>query len=145
MTSLLMAPLVLAMGAQSWSPWEYMGVHGGEFVVRDHTAIVVQCNEEAEQILVTVHVPHDDSSGQEPRRRTLYVQLDGGETRTIEKTEDQPFPGVFQFEPETWFVDFLLAGGRLEAAFQGEQLEVPVDAAFMETTLDHCTGGTHAH
>jgi len=79
------------------------------------------------------------------RNRTLYVQLDGGETRSIEKTEDRPFPGVFQFEAEEWFVDFLLAGGSFAARFEGETLEVPVDRAFMRTTLDHCTGGEHVH
>ena len=145
MTISLMMTLALAT-TQSWTPWEYMGVHGGEFVVGDHTAIVVQCSEEAEEILVTVHIPHADAPGQTVlRQRTLYVQLDGGETQTIEKTEDRPFPGVFQFEPEEWFVDFLLAGGHLEAVFQGVTMEVSVDSAFMETTLDHCTGGEHAH
>ena len=131
---------------QSWTSWDYMGVHGGEFVARDHTAIVVQSSEEAEQILATVHVPHEEEPGQTVlRRRTLYLEMDGGETRTVEQMEDRPFPGIFQFEPEEWFVDFLLAGGTLGAQFEGVRLEVPVDAAFMTKTLDHCTGGTHAH
>ena len=144
-TSLLIAPLAL-LAAQSWSGFDFMGVHGGEFVVREHTAVVVQCAEEQEQILVTVHVPHDETApGTTARRRTLYLQLDGGETQTVEKTEDRPFPGVFQFEPEEWFVDFLLAGGDLVARFEDETLQVPVDGAFMENTLDHCTGGAHVH
>ena len=144
MTTLVM--MLALTGAQDWTAWEYMGVHGGEYVAGDHTAIVVQCSEEAEQILVTVHVPHEDDPGQTVlRQQTLYLQLDGGETQTIEKTEDRPFPGIFQFEPEEWFVDFLLAGGHLEAVFQGVALDVPLDSAFMKTTLDHCTGGAHAH
>ena len=145
MNSLLMVSLAL-VSAQSWNPFEFMGVHGGEFVAGDHTAIVVQCSEEQEQILVTVHVPHEEEPGQTVlRRRTLYLEMDGGETQTVEQTEDRPFPGVFQFEPEEWFVDFLLAGGSLAARFEGTTLEVPVDGAFMKTTLDHCTGGEHAH
>ena len=148
MSSLLMVSLALvsAQSAQSWKPFEFMGVHGGEFVASDHTAILVQCSEEQEQILVTVHVPHEEAPGETVlRRRTLYLEMDGGETRAVEQTVDRPFPGVFQFEPEEWFVDFLLAGGSLGARFEGTTLEVPVDGAFMKTTLDHCTGGTHAH
>jgi len=144
MNSLLMLSLAL-LSVQSWKGFAYMGVHGGEFVVCDHTAILVQCNEEQGQVLVTVHVPHGDEGRAVLRNRTLYVQLDGGETRSIEKTEDRPFPAVFQFEAEEWFVDFLLAGGSLAARFEGETLEVPVDRAFMRTTLDHCTGGEHVH
>ena len=53
------------------------------------------------------------------RHQTLYLQMDGGATRTVEKTKERPFPGVFQFEPEEWFVDFLLAGGNLVAVFEG--------------------------
>ena len=144
MNGLLMISLAL-MNVQSWKTFEYMGVHGAEFVVADHTALVVQCSEEQEQILVTVHVPHEESGPSSRQRRTLYVQLDGGDTQTVEKTEDRPFPGVFQFEPEEWLVDFLLAGGSLAARFEGVTLEAPVDAALMETTLDHCTGGVHVH
>jgi len=99
MNSLLMLSLAL-LSVQSWKGFEYMGVHGGEFVVRDHTAILAQCNEEQGQVLVTVHVPHGDEGRAVLRNRTLYVQLDGGETRSIEKTEDRPFPAVFQFEAE---------------------------------------------
>ena len=149
MNSLLMVSLlalVSAPSAQSWKPFEFMGVHGGEFMAAEHTAIVVQCSEEQEQILVTVHVPHPEVAGETVlRRRTLYLEMDGGETRAVEQTVDRPFPGVFQFEPEEWFVDFLLAGGSLGARFEGTTLEVPVDGAFMKTALDHCTGGTHAH
>ena len=133
-------------GAQAWTAWAYMGVHGGEYLVSEHTALVVQCNEEREEILVTVHVPHDEEDGRAVlKHRTLYVQMDGGEVRAIEKTEDRPFPGVFQFAPEEWFVDFLLDGGSLEAVFDDARLQVPVDGAFMMETLDHCTGGTHVH
>ena len=138
--------LASAQSAQSEKPFEFMGVHRGEFMVAEHTAIVVQGSEEQEQILVTVHVPHEEAPGQTVLRcRTLYLEMDGGETRTVEKTEDRPFPGIFQFEPEEWLVDFLLARGNLGAVFEGVRPEVPVDAAFMTTTLDHCTGGTHAH
>ncbi|MCY4628049.1 MAG: hypothetical protein OXE58_10860 [Acidobacteria bacterium] len=144
MTSLLVMFLALP-NAVEWKGFEYMGVHGAEFVVRDHTGLLVQCNEEQEEILLTVHVPHEDASPSGRQTRTLYVQTDNGETRSIEQTEDRPFPGVFQFEPEEWFVDFLLAGGDLVVRFEGETMEVPVDAAIMKETLDHCTGGTHAH
>ena len=144
MTSLLVMFLALP-SAVEWKTFEYMGVHGAEFVVRDHTGLLVQCNEEQEQILLTVHVPHEETSPSGRQTRTLYVQTDGGETRSIEKTEDQPFPGIFQFEPEEWFVDFLLAGGSLAVRFEGETLEAPVDPAVMKMTLDHCTGGTHVH
>ena len=145
MNSLLMVSLAL-VSAQSWNAFEFMGVHGAEFVPRDHTAIVVQCSEEQEQILVTVHVPHEEEPGQAVlRRRTLYLEMDGGETRAVEQMEERPFPGIFQFEPEEWFVDFLLGGGSLAARFEGTTLEVPVDEAVMKTTLDHCTGGEHAH
>lgn len=144
MTSLFMVFFVLT-SAQQWKGFDFMGVHGGEYVVRDHTAVVVQCNEEQGEILLTVHVPHEESGRMGRQTRTLYLQLGDGETRTVEKTEDRPFPGVFQFEPEEWLVDFLLEGGNLVARFEDVTLEVPVDAAFMKPTLDHCTGGTHAH
>ena len=144
MTSLLVMFLALP-SASEWKTFEFMGVHGAEFVVGAHTGIMVQCNEEQEQILMTVHVLHEDSAPSGRQQRTLYVQVDGGDTRTIERTEDRPFPGIFQFEPEEWLVDFLLAGGSLAARFEGETLEVPVDAAIMEMTLDHCTGGVHVH
>jgi hypothetical protein len=42
-------------------------------------------------------------------------------------------------------VDFLLHGGSLAVRFEGETMEAPIDAAIMEMTLDHCTGGTHVH
>lgn len=141
----LLAMLLALPSAVEWKSFDFMGVHGGEFVVADHTAIVVQCSEELEQILVTVHVPHEESGQSSRQRRTLYVQLDGGETQTVEKTDERPFPGVFQFEPEEWFVDFLLSGGALAARFEGVTLDVPVDGAFMSERLDHCTGGRHAH
>lgn len=144
MTSLLVMFLALP-SAVEWKTFEYMGTHGAEFVVRDHTGLLVQCNEEQNQILVTVHVPHEESSPSGRQQRTLYVQIDGGDTRSIEKTEDRPFPGIFQFEPEEWFVDFLLHGGSLAVRFEDETMEAPVDAAIMKTTLDHCTGGVHVH
>lgn len=144
MTSLLVMFLALP-SAVEWKTFEYMGTHGAEFVVRDHTGLLVQCNEEQEQILVTVHVPHEESSPSGTQQRTLYVQIDGGDTRSIERTEDRPFPGVFQFEPEEWLVDFLLHGGSLAVRFEGETIEAQVEAAIMKTTLDHCTGGTHVH
>ncbi len=141
----LLAMFLALPSAVEWKTFEYMGTHGAEFVVRDHTGILVQCNEEQEQILVTVHVPHEESSPSGRQQRTLYVQLDGGETRSIERTEDRPFPGIFQFEPEEWLVDFLLHGGSLAVRFEGETMEAPIDAAIMEMTLDHCTGGVHVH
>ncbi len=144
MTGLLVMFLALP-SAVEWKTFEYMGVHGAEFVLRDHTGLLVQCNEEQEQILLTVHVPHEENSPSGRQQRTVYVQLDGGETRSIEKTEDRPFPGIFQFEPEEWLVDFLLGGGNLAMRFEDETMEIPVDAAIMEKTLDHCTGGTHVH
>lgn len=144
MTSLL-AMLLALPSAVEWKGFEYMGVHGAEFVVGDHTGVLVQCSEEQEQILVTVHVPHEDGSPSGRQHRTVYVQLDGGDTQSIEKTEDRPFPGVFQFEPEQWLVDFLLSGGELALRFEDVTMEIPVDAAIMKTTLDHCTGGTHVH
>ena len=144
MTSLL-AMLLALPSAVEWKTFEYMGTHGAEFVVADHTGILIQCNEEQEQILVTVHVPHEEASPSGRQQRTLYVQLDGGDTRSIEKTEDRPFPGIFQFEPEEWLVDFLLAGGSLALRFEDETMEAPIDAGIMEMTLDHCTGGTHVH
>ena len=144
MTSLLVMFLALP-SAVEWKTFEYMGTHGAEFVVADHTGILIQCNEEQEQILVTVHVPHEEASPSGRQQRTLYVQLDGGDTRSVEKTEDRPFPGVFQFEPEEWLVDFLLHGGSLAVRFEDETMEAPIDAAIMEMTLDHCTGGAHVH
>ena len=144
MTSLL-AMLLALPSAVEWKTFEYMGVHGAEFVVGAHTGIMVQCNEEQEQILMTVHVPHEDNTSSGRQQRTHYVQIDGGDTRTIEKTEDRPFPGIFQFEPEEWFVDFLLHGGSLAVRFEDETMEAPVDAAIMKMTLDHCTGGVHVH
>ncbi len=144
MTSLLVMFLALP-SAVEWKTFEYMGTHGAEYVVRDHTGILIQCDEEQDQILVTVHVPHEESSPSGRQQRTLYVQLDGGDTQSVERTEDRPFPGVFQFEPEEWLVDFLLAGGSLALRFEDETIEAPVDAAIMKMTLDHCTGGTHAH
>ena len=141
----LLAMFLALPSAVEWKTFEYMGTHGAEFVVRDHTGILVQCNEEQEQILVTVHVPHEESSPSGRQQRTLYVQLDGGDTRSIERTEDRPFPGIFQFEPEEWLVDFLLHGGSLAVRFEGETIEAPIDAAIMKMTLDHCTGGTHVH
>ncbi len=144
MTSLLAMFLALP-SAVEWKTFEYMGTHGAEYVVRDHTGILIQCDEEQDQILVTVHVPHEESSPSGRQQRTLYVQLDGGDTQSVERTEDRPFPGVFQFEPEEWLVDFLLAGGSLALRFEDETIEAPVDAAIMKMTLDHCTGGTHAH
>lgn len=144
MTSLLVMFLALP-SAVEWKGFEYMGVHGAEFVVGDHTGVLVQCSEEQEQILVTVHVPHEDSSPSGRQHRTVYVQLDGADTQSIEKTDDRPFPGVFQFEPEEWFVDFLLSGGDLALRFEDVTMEIPVDAAIMKTTLDHCTGGRHVH
>jgi len=144
MTSLL-AMLLALPSAVEWKTFEYMGVHGAEFVVGAHTGIMVQCNEEQEQILMTVHVPHEDSAPSGRQNRTLYVQIDGGDTRSIEKAEDRPFPGIFQFEPEEWFVDFLIAGGSLAVRFEGAAMEVAVDPAIMEMTLDHCTGGVHVH
>ena len=144
MTSLL-AMLLALPSAVEWKTFEYMGVHGAEFVVGAHTGVMVQCNEEQEQILMTVHVPHEDNVPSGRQNRTLYVQIDGGDTRSIEKTEDRPFPGIFQFEPEEWFVDFLLAGGSLAVRFEGATMEVAVDPAIMDMTLDHCTGGVHVH
>ena len=141
----LLAMFLALPGAVEWKTFEYMGTHGAEFVVADHTGILIQCNEEQEQILVTVHVPHGEASPSGRQQRTLYVQLDGGDTRSIEKTEDRPFPGIFQFEPEEWLVDFLLHGGSLALRFEDETMEAPIDAAIMEMTLDHCTGGTHVH
>ncbi|MDE2880891.1 MAG: hypothetical protein OXP70_03480 [Acidobacteriota bacterium] len=141
----LLAMLLALPSAVEWKGFEYMGVHGAEFVVGDHTGLLVQCSEEQEQILVTVHVPHEDRSPSGRQHRTVYVQLDGADTQSIEKTEDRPFPGVFQFEPEEWFVDFLLAGGSLALRFEDVTMDIPVDAAIMKTTLDHCTGGTHVH
>ena len=141
----LLAMFLALPSAVEWKTFEYMGTHGAEFVVRDHTGILIQCNEEQEQILMTVHVPHEESSPSGRQQRTLYVQLDGGDTRSIEKTEDRPFPGIFQFEPDEWLVDFLLHGGSLALRFEDETIEAPIDAAIMEMTLDHCTGGTHVH
>ncbi len=141
----LLAMFLALPSAVEWKTFEYMGVHGAEYVVGTHTGLMVQCNEEQGQILLTVHVPHEDDAPSGRQQRTLYVQIDGGDTRSIEKTEDRPFPGIFQFEPEEWLVDFLLHGGSLAMRFEGATLELAVDAAIMETTLDHCTGGVHVH
>ena len=81
-------------GAQAWTAWAYMGVHGGEYLVSEHTALVVQCNEEREEILVTVHVPHDEEDGRAVlKHRTLYVQMDGERCGPSKKRRTARSPG----------------------------------------------------
>ena len=143
MTSLIvgvaLGPLVAAP-QPDWNAWEYLGVRGAEFVAAAETALIVQCSEEAGEMLLTVRIPHDENAPAENRRQ-VTVQLDKGPVRIIERVEERPFPGVFQFEPEPWLVDFLLDGGHLDLEFETVGIQVPVDGRLMTETLDRCTAG----